>query len=88
MAHLPANQRMWQMLISQARARGWKFPSPVAAVWVHQHYVQLGGKFVESTKDIDPRFKQESPREAAERRQKEYLERGKKNRQKKDEGKK
>ena len=54
---LPANPKLWNMLTTQARSKFRTYPSPAAAHWVHSHYTQLGGKFVESKKDVDPRFR-------------------------------
>lgn len=54
---LPANPKQWNMIVAQARAKFRTYPSPAAAHWVHSHYVQMGGKFVTSKKDIDPRFR-------------------------------
>lgn len=52
---IPANPRLWNMVTTQAKTRFPKYPSPAAAHWVHAKYVQMGGKFVESKKQIDPR---------------------------------
>ena len=52
---LPANPRLWNMVTTQAKSRFPKYPSPAAAHWVHSKYVQMGGKFVDSKKQIDPR---------------------------------
>jgi hypothetical protein len=52
---IPANPKLHNMVVVQAKARFSKYPSPAAAHWVHTHYVQMGGKFVESKKEIDPR---------------------------------
>lgn len=54
---LPANPKMWNMLTAQARSKFTTYPSPAAAHWVHSHYEQLGGRFVESKREIDPRFR-------------------------------
>lgn len=54
---LPANPKMWNMLTTQARSKFTTYPSPAAAHWVHSRYVALGGKFVESKKEIDPRMR-------------------------------
>ncbi len=54
---LPANPRLWNMITTQAKSRFPKYPSPAAAHWVHSKYVQMGGKFVDSKKQIDPRFR-------------------------------
>lgn len=53
----PANPKLWNMITMQARTRFAKYPSPAAASWVHGRYVQMGGKFVGSKKEIDPRFR-------------------------------
>jgi len=57
MAQIPANQKLWNMYVAQAKARYHVWPSPTAAKWVHDHYTQSGGKFVASEKDVDERFK-------------------------------
>jgi hypothetical protein len=54
---LPANPKQWNMIVAQARSKFTTYPSPAAAHWVHTRYVQMGGKFVPSKKDIDPRFR-------------------------------
>jgi len=53
----PANPKLWNMITAQARSKFSTYPSPAAAHWVHARYEQLGGKFVPSKKDIDPRFR-------------------------------
>ena len=53
----PANPKLWNMLTAQARAKFRTYPSPAAAHWVHSRYVQLGGRFVSSKKEVDPRFR-------------------------------
>lgn len=52
---IPANPRLWNLTTTQAKTRFSKYPSPAAAHWVHAHYSQMGGKFVTSAKDVDPR---------------------------------
>lgn len=54
---IPANQKLWSTLVAQAKARYRVWPNPSAAAWVHQQYVRMGGKFVNSKNDIDPRFR-------------------------------
>ncbi|CAB4175303.1 hypothetical protein UFOVP965_142 [uncultured Caudovirales phage] len=71
---LPANPKQWNMLTAQARSKFRTYPSPAAAHWVHSHYVQLGGRFVDSKKEIDPRFRDY----AHEKREKEEEEKKKK----------
>lgn len=55
MAQVPANQRLWNMYVAQAKAKYRAWPSPTASKWVHDHYVQSGGKFVGSKRDVDPK---------------------------------
>ena len=54
---VPANPRLWNMITTQAKTKFAKYPSPAAAHWVHSRYLQLGGRFVDSEKDVDPRFR-------------------------------
>ena len=54
---LPANPKLWNMYVAQAKSKFRVYPSPAAAHWVHSHYAQSGGKFVASEKEIDPRFR-------------------------------
>lgn len=53
----PANPKLWNMVTLQAKTRFPKYPSPAAAHWVHAHYSQLGGKFVDHESEVDPRFR-------------------------------
>jgi len=53
----PANPKLWNMLTAQARSKFRTYPSPAAAHWVHARYVQMGGQFVKSKKEVDPRFR-------------------------------
>ena len=53
----PANPKQWNMIVAQARSKFRTYPSPAAAHWVHTHYVQLGGKFVNKESEVDPRFR-------------------------------
>lgn len=74
---LPANPRMWNMITAQARSRFAKYPSPAAAHWVHSKYVQMGGRFVASEKEIDPKMRDiaEEKRQAKEEQAKERINR-------------
>lgn len=49
---IPANQRLWDLLIQRAKHRFNVYPSPAASHWVHQEYVNAGGQFVKSHKDL------------------------------------
>ena len=51
-----ANPKLWNMITAQAGAKFSK-NSPARGHWIHARYLQLGGKFVPSKKDIDPRFR-------------------------------
>ena len=53
----PANPKLWNMVTMQARSKFAKYPSPAAAHWVHARYNQLGGQFVKSKREVDPRFR-------------------------------
>jgi hypothetical protein len=52
----PANPKLWNMITAQA---GTKFSknSPARGHWIHAKYNQLGGQYVKSKKEIDPRFR-------------------------------
>lgn len=54
MANVPLNQRLWNSLSVQARAKFKKWPSLPASKWVHTQYVEKGGRFVDS-KEITAR---------------------------------
>ena len=60
---LPANPRLWNMITTQAKTRFSK-QSPASAHWVHTRYLQMGGKFVDSKKDIDPKNRDEAQEKA------------------------
>lgn len=57
MAQIPANQKLWVMYVAQAKAKYHTWPSPTAATWVHNHYVQAGGKFVASETEVEEKFR-------------------------------
>ena len=54
---VPANPKMWNMITMQAKSKFAKYPSPAAAHWVHAKYTQMGGQFVDSKKDVDPKMR-------------------------------
>lgn len=54
---LPANPKLWNMYVAQAKSRFRVYPSPAAAHWVHSHYSQSGGKFVDKASQVDPRLR-------------------------------
>ena len=53
----PANPKLYNMVVAQARSKFTTYPSPAAAHWVHTRYSQMGGQYVKSKKEVDPRFR-------------------------------
>lgn len=53
----PANPKMYNSIVVQAKSKFAKYPSPAAGHWVHTKYAQMGGKYVSSKKEVDPRFR-------------------------------
>ena len=51
-----ANPKLWNMVTAQAATRFSK-NSPARGHWIHAKYNQMGGQYVKSKKDIDPRFR-------------------------------
>ena len=49
MASKPANEKLYAMIVAQAKAKYSSYPNPGASHWVHERYIQSGGKFIEST---------------------------------------
>jgi hypothetical protein len=56
MAEVPQNQRLYAMVVMQAKAKYRVYPSPGASHWVHKRYLELGGKFIDS--EVENRKKQ------------------------------
>jgi hypothetical protein len=48
---VPVNTTLWNMVITQAKARFAKYPSPGASHWVHSEYEKKGGKFKEVSEE-------------------------------------
>jgi hypothetical protein len=53
----PANPKLYNMVVAQARSKFTTYPSPAAAHWVHTRYEQMGGQYVKSKSQVDPRFR-------------------------------
>lgn len=53
---LPKNEKLWNMVVMQAKSRFNKYPSPAAAHWVRAKYTSLGGQMVDHEKQKDPRM--------------------------------
>lgn len=49
MAEVPINEKLYAMVVTQAKAKYRVYPSPGASHWVHRRYLELGGKFEDST---------------------------------------
>jgi hypothetical protein len=49
MASKPANIKLYNMIVAQAKAKYSTYPNPGASHWVHKRYVESGGKFIETT---------------------------------------
>lgn len=75
----PQNQRLWTMLVTQAKTKFNEWPSLPASKWVHSEYVKKGGQFVEGKHDTDSGKKKEQQRrhnEASERHKERSKKRG------------
>jgi hypothetical protein len=48
-ASKPANPKLYAMIVAQAKAKYSSYPNPGASHWVHERYIQSGGKFIDST---------------------------------------
>lgn len=44
-SQVPVNKRLWDSLVVMAKAKYGTWPSLPASKWVHEQYVQKGGKF-------------------------------------------
>jgi len=75
MAQVPTNSTLWHMVVTQAKAKYATYPSPGASHWVHKRYVELGGKF-EDTSETTRRKKIMA--QQMEARRKEHLAKSKK----------
>ena len=50
MADVPLNEKLYALVVSQAKAKYRIYPSPGASHWVHRRYLELGGRFEDSAK--------------------------------------
>jgi hypothetical protein len=48
MAEVPTNEKLYALVVNQAKAKYRIYPSPGASHWVHRRYLELGGKFIDS----------------------------------------
>lgn len=51
MAQVPANEKLWKLIVTQARAKYTNYPNPGASHWVHQQYLKHGGRFIETSEE-------------------------------------
>lgn len=51
-----ANPKLWNMITAQATTKFSK-NSPARGHWIHAKYNQMGGQYVKSKKEVDPRFR-------------------------------
>jgi hypothetical protein len=51
MATVPANEKLWAMIVTQAKAKYTNYPNPGASHWVHQQYLKHGGRFIETSEE-------------------------------------
>jgi hypothetical protein len=88
MASKPANIKLYNMIVAQAKAKYSTYPNPGASHWVHKRYVESGGKFIETTED--DRKKTMQKRKAENEKRKKFSEKkvDDKKSDKKDKGKK
>lgn len=49
MADVPKNEKLYAMVVTQAKAKYRIYPSPGASHWVHRRYLELGGTFEDSS---------------------------------------
>jgi len=49
MADVPLNEKLYAMVVTQAKAKYRIYPSPGASHWVHRRYLELGGRFEDSS---------------------------------------
>jgi hypothetical protein len=48
MSDIPVNEKLYAMVVFQAKAKYRVYPSPGASHWVHRRYLEMGGKFEDS----------------------------------------
>jgi len=50
-ASKPANEKLYAMIVAQAKAKYSNYPNPGASHWVHERYIQSGGRFIDTTEE-------------------------------------
>ena len=51
-----ANPKLWNMITAQANSKFSK-NSPARGHWIHSRYNAMGGQYVNSKRDVDPRLR-------------------------------
>lgn len=75
MASVPLNQKLYDMVVFQAKRKYRVYPSAGASNWVHKRYIELGGRF-EDTSEGTKRKK--TARQAFQNKMKEKMAHGSK----------
>lgn len=65
MSSIPANKRLWDSLVMQAKSKFKTWPSIPASTWVRKQYVQHGGRFVDSKQVTAAKKKAEHSKDRA-----------------------
>ena len=52
----PANPKLWNMITAQANSKFSK-NSPARGHWIHSRYNAMGGQYVNSKREVDPRLR-------------------------------
>jgi len=52
----PANPKLWNMITAQANSKFSK-NSPARGHWIHSRYNAMGGQYVNSKREVDPRMR-------------------------------
>lgn len=65
----PANPKLWNMITAQATSKFSK-NSPARGHWIHAKYNQMGGQYVKSKRDVDPRFRDYTQEELDKKKEK------------------
>ena len=64
-----ANPKLWNMITAQAGAKFSK-NSPSRGHWIHTKYNQMGGQYVKSKREVDPRFRDYTQEEMDKKKEK------------------
>ena len=51
MASKPANEKLYAMIVAQAKAKYSNYPNPGASHGVHERYLQSGGRFIDTSEE-------------------------------------